>query len=107
MLTYFAEFHEIESQGAGDKRPQIAAHANVGFDAFEGGPAAVTSWPPPGEHMAVAKVSIFNVALPVPDAGCFRLAMNSSAIIFAPLPCQHRKVFDRSPRRLYSFDWNA
>src|ERR1700732_330886 len=26
MLTYFAEFHEIENQGAADKRPQIAAH---------------------------------------------------------------------------------
>jgi hypothetical protein len=37
MFTYFAEFHEIENQGAGDKRPQIAAHMNIGFDAVAGG----------------------------------------------------------------------
>ena len=37
MLAYFAEFHEIENQGAGDKRPQIAAHMDIGFDAVEGG----------------------------------------------------------------------
>jgi hypothetical protein len=43
--------------------------------------------------MAVAMFSIFNVALPAPDADCFpRLAINSSAIIFAPLPCQDQKV---------------
>jgi hypothetical protein len=37
MLPYFAEFHEIENQGAGEKRPQIAAQMDIGFDAVEGG----------------------------------------------------------------------
>src|ERR1700731_3290891 len=37
MLTYFPEFHEIENQGAGDKRPQIAAHPDIGSDAVEVG----------------------------------------------------------------------
>jgi hypothetical protein len=37
MFTYFAKFHEIENQGAADKRPQIAAHVNIGFDAVAGG----------------------------------------------------------------------
>ena len=36
MLSYFAEFHEIENQGAGDKRLQIAAHMDIGFDAAGG-----------------------------------------------------------------------
>jgi hypothetical protein len=35
MLTYFADFHEIENQGAGGKGPQIAAHKNIGFDAMK------------------------------------------------------------------------
>jgi hypothetical protein len=43
--------------------------------------------------MAAAMVSIFNVGPPAADAdGIARPAINSSAIIFAPLPCQHRKV---------------
>lgn len=37
MLTYFADFHKIENQGAGGKGPQIAAHKDIGFDAVEGG----------------------------------------------------------------------
>src|ERR1700738_544394 len=37
MLTYFAEFHKIEKQGAADKRPQIAAHMDIGFDPVGGG----------------------------------------------------------------------
>jgi len=36
MLTYSAEFHEIVNQGAGDKRPQTAAHMDIGFDAVGG-----------------------------------------------------------------------
>src|SRR5580704_12778242 len=37
--------------------------------------------------------SMFNVAPPAPDAARFpRLAINSLAIIFAPLPCKRRKV---------------
>ena len=36
MITYFAEFHEIVPQGAGDKRPQTAAHMDIGFDAASG-----------------------------------------------------------------------
>src|SRR5580700_7070091 len=36
MLAYFAEFHEIENQGARGKSPQIAAHMDIGFDAAGG-----------------------------------------------------------------------
>src|SRR5580704_11419477 len=65
----------------------ISPH-NGGFHCSTGG-SAVCAGPP----SAVAKVAIFNVALPGPDADGFpRLAINSSAIIFASLPCQQRKV---------------
>jgi hypothetical protein len=42
-------------------------HCSTGASALCAGPAlaSVASWPPPVEHTAVAKVSIFNVALPV------------------------------------------
>src|ERR1700730_4152186 len=57
-------------------------HCSTGWSALCAGPP-----------VAVAKSSIFNAAPPAPHAACFpRLAINSSAIIFAPLPCQHLKV---------------
>src|ERR1700730_17735348 len=92
---------------------------NGGFHCSTGG-SALCAGPP----VAVAKSSIFNAAPPAPHAACFpRVAINSSAIIFAPLPCQHRKVLivrlvgataiivtraaERGPRRGGSFRQKA
>jgi MoxR-like ATPase len=70
-------------------------HCSTGASALCGGPPllSVTLWPAPKEPIAAAKFSIFDVALPTLEADCFpRLAINSLAIIFAPLPGTHRKV---------------
>jgi MoxR-like ATPase len=70
-------------------------HCSTGASALCGGPPllSVTLWPAPKEPIAAAKFSIFDLALPEPDADSVpHLALNFSAIIFTPLPGTHRKI---------------